>query len=146
MSNKPKIDLEIRSYQDSDKAAVIKLWEEVFPGAPAHNPPAKDIERKLGVQPDLFFVAQYESKLVGTAMAGFDGHRGWVYYVATDPELRRMGIGAALMKHVEKELVKFGCHKLNLQVRSSNTEVVEFYKRLGYKVEERVSMGKLLDS
>jgi len=146
MSNKLKIDLEIRSYQDSDKDAVVKLWEIVFPGAPAHNPPAKDIKRKLGIQRELFIVALHDSKLVGTAMAGFDGHRGWVYYVASDPDYRRMGIGAALMKRVEQDLVKIGCHKLNLQVRESNTEVVDFYKNLGYKTEPRVSMGKLLDS
>ena len=138
-------ELIIRSYQDDDKDAVVELWETVFPGAPAHNPPALDIERKLTVQRELFFVAHLGYKLVGTAMAGFDGHRGWVYYVASHPEYRRRGIGAALMKQVERGLAEIGCHKLNLQVRSTNTEVVEFYKKLGYLVEDRVSMGKLIE-
>jgi len=145
MSNQPKIDLEIRAYRDNDKEAVVRLWEEVFPGAPAHNPPAKDIERKLAVQRELFFVAMHQGQLVGTALAGFDGHRGWVYYVASDPRFRRRGIGAALMKRVEQGLAGIGCHKLNLQVRSTNHEVVEFYKKLGYDVEDRVSMGKLIE-
>jgi len=145
MSKHPEIDLEIRAYRESDKEAVVKLWEQVFPGVPAHNPPAKDIERKLAVQRELFLVALYQGQLVGTAMAGFDGHRGWVYYVASDPRLRRKGIGAALMKRVEQGLVEIGCHKLNLQVRSSNTEVVEFYRKLGYLEEDRVSMGKLIE-
>jgi len=77
-------------------------------------------------------------------MAGFDGHRGWVYYVVVDPQYRVQGIGRDLMRYVEKSLARIGCTKLNLQVRSSNNEVVEFYKRLGYTVEDRVSMGKLL--
>jgi ribosomal protein S18 acetylase RimI-like enzyme len=134
----------IRAYEDTDKEAVASLWREVFPDAPAWNPPEKDIERKLKVQRELFFVAQIDDKLVGTAMGGFDGHRGWVYYVASHPEYRRQGIGAKLMKVVEDGLVGIGCHKLNLQVRATNTEVVDFYKTLGYHVEERVSMGKLL--
>ena len=138
-------ELIIRPYQDGDKNAVVELWETVFPGAPAHNPPARDIERKLAVQRELFYVACLDDKLVGTAMAGFDGHRGWVYYVASHPEYRRRGIGAALMKQVEKGLIAVGCHKLNLQVRSTNTEVVEFYRKLGYLIEDRVSMGKLIE-
>ncbi len=136
--------LDIRSYQESDEAAVAALWREVFPGAPAWNHPETDIRRKLAVQRELFLVASLEAQLVGTAMAGYDGHRGWVYYVAVSPRHRRQGIGRALMREVEQRLARLGCPKLNLQVRASNDQVVAFYRRLGYRVEERISMGKRL--
>ena len=138
--------MEIRSYSVKDEAAVAGLWREVFPDAPAWNSPEADIKRKLAVQRELFLVASIGSELVGTAMAGFDGHRGWVHLVAVSSTHRRKKIGTALMKRVETELMLLGCTKLNLQVRASNHEVVSFYERLGYFVEERVSMGKLLGS
>ncbi|UCE19103.1 MAG: GNAT family acetyltransferase [Gemmatimonadota bacterium] len=137
--------MEIRPYSDSDEAAVAKLWREVFPEAPSWNLPETDIRRKRAIQPELFLVATSDSSIVGTAMAGYDGHRGWVYYVAVSPKHRRQGIGSTLMKRVEQDLAELGCPKLNLQVRTENEEVVAFYKKLGYTVEERVSMGKHLE-
>jgi len=137
-------DLQIRPYLEKDKPGVVALWEEAFPDNSPWNIPGNDIKRKLKVQRELFLVAEIKGEIVGTAMAGFDGHRGWVYYVAVSKKYRRQGIGKALMEHVEKGLKDMGCPKLNLQVRSSNTEVAEFYKRLGYDIEDRVSMGKLL--
>lgn len=134
----------IRPIEDSDLEAVAALWREVFPDNPPWNVPEDDIRRKLVIQRQLFFVAEYDSLLVGTAMAGYDGHRGWVYYVAVDPKYRRKGIGEALMRRVEADLRKMGCTKLNLQVRASNKGVIEFYKKIGYGVENHVSMGKLL--
>lgn len=136
--------IEIRPYLESDEVAVATLWREVFPGAPAWNHPETDIRRKLSVQRELFLVAILGSEIVGTAMAGYDGHRGWVYYVAVSPGHRRQGVGTALMRSVEQRLAGLGCPKLNLQVRASNHQVVSFYERLGYEVEERVSMGKRL--
>ncbi len=136
--------MEIRPYLESDEPAVVRLWREAFPDSPAWNDPATDIHRKLAIQRQLFFVAHSADDLVGTAMAGFDGHRGWVYYVAVSQRHRRQGIGAALMRHVEQELVRIGCPKLNLQVRADNQMVVEFYQRLGYQIEERVSMARRL--
>lgn len=135
---------EIRIYEESDEAAVAALWREVFADAPAHNVPEEDIRRKLAVQRELFFVAVEGDVVVGTALAGYDGHRGWVHYVAVKPDRRRRGIGAALMRRVEEELAAMGCPKLNLQVRAPNRETVAFYEKLGYDVEERVSMGKRL--
>jgi ribosomal protein S18 acetylase RimI-like enzyme len=102
------------------------------------------IRDKLSIQRDLFFVATLDDRLVGTIMGGYDGHRGWIYSLAVCPEVRRRGIGTALMRHVERELAVRGCPKVNLQVLSSNAATVSFYERLGYSVEERVSMGKLL--
>jgi ribosomal protein S18 acetylase RimI-like enzyme len=135
---------EIRTYEERDESAVASLWREVFPNAPAHNVPEGIIARKLAVQPELFFVAVEGEELVGTALAGYDGHRGWVHLVAVKPTYRRRGVGAALMKRVEEGLEAAGCAKLNLQVRGSDREVVAFYERLGYAVEDRVSMGKRL--
>lgn len=137
--------MEIRPYEEADEAAAAALWREVFPDEPAHNVPEEVIARKLAVQRELFFVAVEGDVMVGTAMAGYDGHRGWVYAVAVKPSHRRRGIGAALMARVEEGLRAVGCPKLNLQVRASNREAVAFYERLGYAVEERVSMGKLFD-
>jgi ribosomal protein S18 acetylase RimI-like enzyme len=92
----------------------------------------------------LFFVARLDGLLVGTVMSGYDGHRGWVYSLAVGSEVRRRGSGTALMQHVERELASRGCPKVNLQVLASNAATVAFYEKLGYSVEERVSMGKLL--
>jgi ribosomal protein S18 acetylase RimI-like enzyme len=140
------VSLEIRSYIDDDKRAVVALWRQVFHDAPAWNVPELDIRRKLKVQPELFLVAVMDSELVGTAMAGYDGHRGWIYYLAVSPHYRRRGIGRALMQRVESELIGVGCSKLNLQVRGTNRKAVGFYQSLGYQVEDRISMGKRLDS
>ena len=137
--------VDIRPYTESDEAGVVALWREVFPNAPAHNDPRFDIQRKLSVQPQLFLLAIAGSEIVGTAMAGYDGHRGWVYYVAVSPRFRRQGIGTALMKRAEGGLARLGCPKINLQVRASNEAVVSFYRALGYEVEERISMGKRLE-
>lgn len=137
--------MEIRPYEEVDEAAVAALWREVFPDAPAWNHPETDIRRKLAVQREAFLVAVVDGELVGTAMGGYDGHRGWVYYVVVSPNHRRQGIGAALMEGVEERLARIGCPKINLQVRATNDEVVCFYERLGYRVEERISMGKRLE-
>ncbi len=137
--------IEVRTYEEADEAAVAALWREVFPDEPAHNVPEEVVARKLEVQRELFLVAVEGDDVVGTAMAGYDGHRGWVYAVAVKPSHRRRGIGAALMARVEEGLRAMGCPKLNLQVRGSNREAVAFYEKLGYAVEERVSMGKRLE-
>jgi ribosomal protein S18 acetylase RimI-like enzyme len=136
--------LEIRPYRDDDEPGVIGLWSRVFPNPSPWNDPSEDIARKLGVHRELFIVAELEGRIVGTAMGGYDGHRGWVYYVAVGPDHRRKGIGTALMGRVERELSLAGCHKVNLQVRGSDAEAVAFYESLGYASEDRISMGKRL--
>ncbi|MFQ5606379.1 MAG: GNAT family acetyltransferase [Candidatus Zixiibacteriota bacterium] len=137
-------DLTIRPYQDSDEDAVVSLWREAFPNASARNDPRMNIRMKLAFQPELLFVALKDGELVGTVMAGYEGHRGWANFAAVRKKLRRSGIGVALMKHAEQELRKIGCIKLNLQVRKTNAEVIRFYETLGYNVEEIVNMGKTL--
>jgi ribosomal protein S18 acetylase RimI-like enzyme len=109
----------IRAYRPSDHDRITALWRAVFPDAPARNDPELDIQRKAGVQPELFLVACVETEIAGTCMAGFDGHRGWVHLVAVAPRFRRRGIGAALMSRAEALLAERGCPKLNLQVRAS---------------------------
>jgi ribosomal protein S18 acetylase RimI-like enzyme len=134
----------IRTYQDSDYAAVVTLWNLVFPNDPPWNEPSELIRRKRSVQPNLFWIAQDGDEIVGTVLAGYDGVRGWIYHLAVDPGKRRKGTARMLMKTAEDALEALGCPKINLQVRMNNTGVVDFYKTVGYAVEERVQMGKPL--
>jgi hypothetical protein len=136
--------MEIRLYLDSDEAEVAALWREVLPDSAPHNEPHGSIRRKLAFERDLLFVAVEGGGVVGTAMGGYDGHRGWLYSVAVSPRHRRCGIGSALVGQVVAALVRRGCPKVNLQVVTSNAGVVAFYEKLGFKVEERISMGKRL--
>jgi ribosomal protein S18 acetylase RimI-like enzyme len=132
----------IRAYENRDEGEVVALWREVFPDDPPHHDPIETIRLKIVDQPELFFVAAKGEAIVGTIMAGYDGHRGWIYRVAVSPRHQRQGIGSALMRHAVDALVKRGAPKINLQVRATNQAVVSFYKRLGFVVEERISMGK----
>lgn len=132
--------MQIRSYEDADERAVVDLWKEVFP----YDEPAKVIRQKRAFSSDLFFVAEADGHVVGTAMGGYDGHRGWVYRLAVRPQHRSRGIGAALMSHVERALAKLGCPKINLQAHGDNAQVAAFYEKLGYAIENRVSMGKVI--
>lgn len=134
----------VRAYAESDEAQVIQLWRDVFPDNPSWNVPKADIERKLAVQRELFLVGVLDGAIVGTVMAGFDGHRGWVHLVAVAPIHQHRGFGRTMMIEAEKKLHEIGCTKLNLQVRTTNQGVISFYEKLGYAVEERVSMGKRL--
>ncbi len=134
----------IRTYHNDDERAVIMLWNESLPDEAPHNDPATSIRLKCATDRNLFFVAELDGDIAGTVMGGYDGHRGWVYSLAVKPEWRCRGIATALIQRVENELVGRGCMKVNLQVRSTNKDVIEFYTKRGYKLEERVSMGKRL--
>jgi len=134
----------VRPFREGDAAETAALWNRVFPDPAPRNFPDRIIRDKLRVQRELFFVAEIDEAIVGTAMAGFDGRRGWVYAVAVHPDHRRRGIGTALMTGIERELAARGCPKINLQVIPGNDDAVRFYERLGYAVEERVSMGKVM--
>ena len=137
--------MEIRSYRAPDEAAVVRLWTQCGLVRP-WNDPHKDILRKLAVQPELFLVGLLEGGIVATIMAGFDGHRGWVNYLAVAEEHRRLGLGRMLMQRVEHQLKDMGCPKLNLQVRSSNAAVLAFYERMGYAQDHSICLGKRLIS
>ena len=136
--------MDIRPFEISDEAAVVALWERCGLLRP-WNDPRRDISRKLRVQPELFLVGVIDGRLVATAMAGYDGHRGWVNYLAVDPDDRRRGLGRALMKEAERRLRELGCPKINVQVRRTNAGVAEFYSRLGYAEDDVVSLGKRLE-
>ena len=136
--------IDIRPYRMDDELEVIQLWKKVFPETPPHNDPLRDIQSKLKIQLGLFLVAVKDHLLVGTAMAGYDGHRGWIYYLAVDPAYRRKDIGTVLMKEAEDLLAQTSCPKLNLQIRADNSDLQALYEKLGYSVEERISMGKKL--
>lgn len=135
--------MNIRKYRDGDRELLVVLWNTVFPEDPAHNEAPSVIDAKLAVD-DLIFVSESDGKLVGACMAGYDGHRGWLYAVGVLQDYRRSGVGSALVKHAMKSLADLGCVKVNLQIRSTNTEISEFYKALGFKIEDRLSMGALL--
>jgi ribosomal protein S18 acetylase RimI-like enzyme len=135
--------MEIRSFKESDRNAVIELWQACALTRP-WNDPNRDISRKLAVQSDLFLVGAIDGKVMATVMAGYDGHRGSVFYLAVSPEYQRRGFGRLLMQSVENKLQAMGCPKLNIMVRSSNEEVLRFYSRLGYETDGVVNLGKRL--
>jgi ribosomal protein S18 acetylase RimI-like enzyme len=135
--------MEIRPFVRSDQEAVVRLWAQCGLTR-SWNDPRKDIARKLAVRPDLFLVGVVSGELVASVMVGYDGHRGWINYLAVAPTLRRQGLGRKLMAEAERLLKAEGCPKINLQVRSTNTEALEFYRRIGYGVDEVVSLGKRL--
>jgi ribosomal protein S18 acetylase RimI-like enzyme len=134
--------MNIRPFEITDSDVVERLWKEVFPHDPPHNAPRKVIHDKMSVQKELFFVAEDNGSIIGTVMSGYDGHRGWLYSVAVKPECRRKGVWRQLVAHAVTALSSIGCPKINLQVRSTNAEVVAFYKALGFSIEDRISMGK----
>jgi ribosomal protein S18 acetylase RimI-like enzyme len=138
------LELDIRPYRDSDERHVVELWTEVFAYPQPHNEPLGIIRQKVAVDRELLLVATVDDELVGTVMGGYDGHRGWIYSLAVASSWRRRGIGGQLMRHVEGLLAERNCLKVNLQLLTTNAATVEFYQSQGYRVEERISMGKLI--
>ncbi|MFE8644469.1 GNAT family acetyltransferase [Sphingomonas sp. NCPPB 2930] len=133
----------LRAFAAADTSAVVALWQACGLVRP-WNDPVKDIARKQAVQPEMFLVAEQAGTVVGSAMVGYDGHRGWVYYLAVAPGRQRLSIGRRLMDEAERMLLARGCPKVNLLVRAGNTGVLEFYRRLGYLQDASVSLGKRL--
>jgi len=135
--------LQIRPFDLADTEPVVSLWQETGLTRPWNNP-YQDISRKLRVQPELFLVALDGSDLVGTVMAGYDGHRGWLYYLASSPARRGEGIGRKLVERAEELLIDMGCPKVQLMVRTENVEVHDFYASLGFEPFETWNTGKRL--
>jgi len=136
--------MDIRAFQPSDEPAVVLLWQKCDLLRP-WNDPRKDILQKLEVQPEMFIVGFSNGELVSTAMAGYEGHRGWVNYLAVVPEHQGKGFGRAIMAEAEKLLKEAGCPKVNIQVREANTSAIEFYQRIGYRIDDVVSLGKRIE-
>jgi ribosomal protein S18 acetylase RimI-like enzyme len=137
------MSLHIRPFAEADTETVVALWRECGLTRP-WNDPYKDIARKLQVQRELFLVGECDGAVVASVMAGYEGHRGWVYYLAVAPQHRRRGFARELMQHVEAALLARGCPKISLLVRETNTPVLEFYARLGYAQDASVPLGKRL--
>jgi ribosomal protein S18 acetylase RimI-like enzyme len=135
--------MRIRPFQRSDEASVVALWRDCDLTRP-WNDPHKDIARKLAIQPELFLVGTIDEAIAATVMAGYEGHRGWVNYLAVGPRFRGRGYGRLLMARAEALLLQRGCPKVSLLVRTSNPEAIEFYRHLGYTQDESVSLGKRL--
>jgi ribosomal protein S18 acetylase RimI-like enzyme len=135
--------MNIRSYCIDDEVSVTRLWLECGLVV-SQNHPVRDIERKLENSGDWFFVGEIEGEVTATCMVGYDGHRGWINCLAVSPRLQGEGHARRMMAHAEEVLLKAGCPKVNLQVRSTNRGVIGFYERFGYGVDDVVSMGKRL--
>jgi ribosomal protein S18 acetylase RimI-like enzyme len=135
--------MELRPYAPADEEAVVRLWQDCGLTR-AWNDPRKDIQRKLTTQPELFLVGEVDKRIVASAMAGYDGHRGWVNYLAVAPHVRGKGYGRLLMRAIEEALRERGCPKLNIQVRAGNDEALRFYEKIGYKADATVSLGRRL--
>lgn len=136
--------MQIRPFQLEDEEAVISLWRRCDLVRPS-NDPHKDIRRKLKVRPDLFLVGVLDGRIAASVMAGYEGHRGWLNYLAVAPEHQRRGFARAIVTEAERLLREAGCPKINLQVRTANKGVIEFYRRVGYSVDDVLSMGKRLE-
>ena len=136
--------MEIRPFHLSDESAVVELWQKCELVRPV-NDPARDIRRKLSVNPELFLLGTIDGKVIASVMAGYEGHRGWINYLAVHPEHRLKGYGRQILAEAEKQLRVLGCPKINLQVRTANRTVLEFYQRIGYRLDDVISLGKRLE-
>ena len=136
--------IQIRTFAEGDKASVANLWAEIFGYDAPHNDPLLSIENKISRDPDLFLVAVDDCRVIGTVMGGYDGHHGWIYSLAVDKHSLHQGIGTTLMEEIERRLTSLGCLQVDLQVLASNAEVVKFYEKQDYLIENRISMGKRL--
>ncbi|HSG26997.1 MAG TPA: GNAT family acetyltransferase [Candidatus Krumholzibacterium sp.] len=142
------VRLTVRTFAEEDREAVIGLWKTSQLVVP-WNDPSKDIDRKLRVDSDLFLVGSIaadgkDEKIVASVMGGYEGHRGWINYLAVDPEYRGRGFARKMMDEVEERIRGKGCPKINLQVRETNADVIAFYEHIGYRDDHVISLGKKL--
>ena len=136
--------MKIRTFDFGDQAAVIELWNRCQLIVP-WNDPLKDIARKLKVDADLFLVGEIDDEIIATVMGGYEGHRGWINYLAVSPQQRKQGYARKIVEHVEKLIQARGCPKINLMIRATNTEAEAFYKSIGYIAETSIALGKRLE-
>ena len=141
----PQKQMLVRPYRTDDEESLVSLWQVCELTVPWNNP-HKDIARKLQVQPELFLVGILDSRLIATVMGGYDGHRGWINYLAVHPDFQGNGYGQEIMNSVETGLREMGCPKINLQIRTGNNKIASFYQKLGFTNDHVVSMGKRLEA
>ena len=137
-------NLSIRPFQATDESDLIALWVDCGLVVP-ENDPLKDIQRKGAVNPEWFLIGELDGQIVASCMAGYEGHRGWINYLAVAPDHRNEGFARKIMEHAEALLRKSGCPKINLQIRETNSQAIEFYKKIGYSQDPVISMGKRLE-
>ena len=133
----------VREYEPHDEAEVVALWHAVFGYPEPRNDPRRVLAHKLDWDSHVL-VAVEQQKVVGTILVGYDGHRGWLYRLAVAEPMRRLGIGRELVRAAEALLAHLGCAKVNLQLFPHNEQGVKFWHSVGYRVEERISMGREL--
>ena len=136
--------MRIDTCTDPDREAVVELWRRCGLTRP-WNDPREDLARALAAADATVLVGDSEGGVVASVMVGFDGHRGWIYYLAVDPALQRQGLGRAMMRAAEQWLRDRGAPKLQLMVREDNTQALDFYARLGLERQVVVVLGKRLD-
>lgn len=134
----------IRPFEEKDRDGVVSLWEACDLVVP-WNDPSRDIDLKLAVDPDMLLVGIIDGEVVASVMGGYEGHRGWINYLAVLPAMRGRGLGRKMMEAVEERIRSRGCPKICLQVRKTNPGAVGFYKHMGYSEDEVVGLGKMLD-
>lgn len=137
------MQIQFRQFHPDDTEQVVALWQACGLTRP-WNDPHKDIERKLQQEPELFIVAEHDGQLLGSVMAGYDGHRGWIYYLSVLPQYQSQGLGKSLVQQAEQRLSSKGCPKIQLMIRHDNSGVQDFYRTLGYEQAEVVVLGKRL--
>ena len=136
--------MEIREYIEADEQQIIELWVKCHLVVSSNNP-RRDIQRKLKADRDLFLVGILDNKIIATVMGGYEGHRGWINYLAVDPAYQGNGYGRRIMEAVERRIRSKGCPKINLQVRATNKAVIRFYRSLGYTDDHVIGLGKRLE-
>ena len=141
----PQKQMLVRPYRTDDEESLVSLWQVCELTVPWNNP-HKDIARKLQVQPELFLVGILDSSLIATVMGGYEGHRGWINYLAVHQDFQGKGYGQEIMNSVETGLREMGCPKINLQIRTGNNKIASFYQKLGFTNDHVVSMGKRLEA
>jgi len=141
----PQKQMLVRPYRTDDEESLVSLWQVCELTVPWNNP-HKDIARKLQVQPELFLIGILDSRLIASVMGGYDGHRGWINYLAVHPDFQGKGYGQEIMNSVETGLREMGCPKINLQIRTVNDKIASFYQKLGFTNDHVVSMGKRLEA
>ncbi len=137
--------MKIREYHESDMDQVVSLWDDCSLTVP-WNDPRKDIARKMPEKRELFLVGEVNDCIIATVMGGYEGHRGWINYLAVKPQFQGQGYGEQMMNEIESRLLDLNCPKVNLLVRDTNEQVINFYEKMGYKIESVVCIGKRLIS
>jgi len=140
----PARALTVAPIGDGDVADVIALWQRCGLTRP-WNDPASDIALARKGENAAMLAGRDNSGIVASVLVGHDGHRGWVYYVAVDPDCRHKGYGRVIMDAAEQWLRRRGIEKLQLMVRPDNSQVQAFYRSLGYLEQERIIYAKWLD-